>query len=81
MDSEYIVPKLLSLSKLMYSPNGEPFAKYSKQRDLYIFGCIHPFGEVVRNVVHKSVAIYLVCHTETKKQSSNHDKRQRKPSS
>jgi len=74
MDSEYIVPKLLELSKLMYSPTGEPFAKYSKQRDLYIFGCIRPFGEVVKNVVHKSVAIYLVGITETKKQNDNRKK-------
>lgn len=57
MDEEYIVPKLLELCKLMYG--NEPFAKYSKRRDLYIFGCIHPFGVVVKNVVHRSVAIYL----------------------
>ena len=61
MDSDYIVPKLLELSKVMYNV-GEPFAKYSKQRGVYIFGVIRPFGEVIKNVVHKSVAIYLVCH-------------------
>lgn len=72
MDSEYIVPKLLELCKVMY--NDEPFAKYSKQRNLYIFGCIRPFGEVVKNVVHKSVAIYLVGITETKKQNGNSNK-------
>lgn len=59
MDETYIVPKLLELSKVMYGKDVESFAKYSKQRGLYIFGCIRPFGEVVKNVVHKSVAIYL----------------------
>jgi len=59
MDEKYIVPKLLELAKVMYSES-EAFAKYSERREVYIFGTIHPFGKVVKNVLHKSVAIYLI---------------------
>lgn len=58
MDENYIVPKLLKLCEVMYS--GEAFAKYSKQRELYIFGSISSFGKVTKNVVTKSIAIYII---------------------
>ena len=59
MDSDYIVSHLEKLATVMYS--GEVFAKYSQKRELYIFGVIKPFGKVVKNMVDKSVAIYLIC--------------------
>lgn len=65
MDEEYIVPKLLDLAKVMYI--GECFAKYSKQRDLYIFGYVNPFGEVTKNIVTKAVAIYIIINKLPKK--------------
>jgi hypothetical protein len=60
MDSDYIVSHLNKLAKCMYS-TGEPFAKYSEKREVYIFGVIKPFGKVIKNIVDKSVAIYLIC--------------------
>lgn len=58
MDEDYIIAHLLKLCELMYI--GEPFAKYSKHKNLYIFGSFKPFGKVVKNTVDKSVAIYLI---------------------
>ena len=64
MDNDYIVNKLFRLAKIMYSES-EPFAKYNEKRNVFIFGCIRPFGEVVKNTVHRSIAVYLaVDHLE-----------------
>lgn len=69
MNETYIVPKLLELAKVMYG--GEAFANYSKRRDLYIFGSMYPFGKVIKNVVHRSVAIYLAIHQIPKDDTTN----------
>lgn len=71
MDAEYIVPKLLSLCKVMYE--GEPFAKFNEKRNVYIFGCIRPFGIVVKNIVHPSVAIYLAVQNLPKRRRNERD--------
>ena len=56
MDAEYILPKLEELCALWYY--GDPFAKYSERRGLYVFGSIDG-NVVIKNVVTKAVAIYL----------------------
>ncbi len=63
MNAEYILPKLKTLSSLLYG--GEAFAKYSEQRDKYIFGSITEKG-TFKNVVTEAIAIYLTCLTNKK---------------
>ena len=65
MDEKYIVPHLKKLCDVMYR-DGETFAKYSERRKKYIFGCIRPFGEVTKNIVDKSIAIFLIVGNFTK---------------
>ena len=72
MDSTYLVPKLLVLAKLMYG--NEPFAKYSERRGVYIFGSMLPFGNVIKNIVHPSVAIYLSINQITNDTESKAEK-------
>lgn len=60
MDNDYIIEHLHGFCTVMYGRDVEIFAKYSRQRKLFIFGCIHPFGQIIKNVVDKSVAIYLI---------------------
>lgn len=74
MDSDYVIQHLFALCKVMYT-NGEPFAKFSKERDLYIFGAIYPFGKTIKSVVHKSIAIYIILNKLIEDDSKVIDKR------
>lgn len=57
MDAKYICEHLLKLGPFWY--HGEPFAKYSERRGVYIFGSID--GDTVhKNIVTKACAIYLI---------------------
>jgi len=58
MDNDYIVKHLQTLAGLMFT--GEPFAKYNKRRDCFIFGGIKEDGTFKKNIVTKNIAIYLV---------------------
>jgi hypothetical protein len=73
MDETYILEHLKTLASLMYS-DSEPFAKHSKRRGVFIFGCIRPFGGTIKNIVHRSVAIYLSIHTIQKDDTTNKNK-------
>lgn len=57
MDKEYVIPRLLQLSKLIYG--GEPFAKYVKKRNKYVFGSMVK-KNVFKNIITENVAIYLI---------------------
>jgi len=58
MDSRYICNHLRKLIRVMYITTGKGFYAREIQPNHFEFGCVEP---PVKNVVHRSVAIYLIC--------------------
>lgn len=57
MDETYVCPKLKKLCSVMYI--GEPFAKYNKRRNKYVFGSIDG-ARLYKNTVEPGIAYFLI---------------------
>lgn len=76
MESDYIIPRLLTLATMFYGKDSEPFAK--EKQGVYIFGAKEyrkPTAKgkkvakkkPIKNTITKSLAIYLVTNKLPKK--------------